>query len=194
MATAAMSRTRLTASGPKIESGVRPTARAKFIFVGTHKFFIKGVTYGSFSPNEAGIEYHDRRQIRRDFAVMASNGINTVRIQHTVPPVHLLDIAAEHNLRVMVSLGAEHDVGYLLDGRMPSELISNIRSKVRSCAQHPAVLAYALGNEIPADTARWLGRERIERHIHILYQAVKNEDPEGLVTYVNYPTTEYLQL
>jgi glycosyltransferase involved in cell wall biosynthesis len=194
MATAALRRTRLTELGPKVESGVRPTVRAKSIFVGTHKFFIKGVTYGSFSPNEAGIEYHDCRQIQSDFAMMACNGINTVRIQHTVPPVHLLDIAAEHNLRVMVGLGAEQAVGYLLDGKRPSELVSDIRNKVRSCVKHPAVLAYALGNEIPADTARWLGRERIESYLHVLYDAVKDEDPEGLVTYVNYPTTEYLQL
>jgi len=194
MATAALRRTRLTELGPKVESGVRPTVRAKSIFVGTHKFFIKGVTYGSFSPNEAVIEYHDCRQIQSDFAMMACNGINTVRIQHTVPPVHLLDIAAEHNLRVMVGLGAEQAVGYLLDGKRPSELVSDIRNKVRSCVKHPAVLAYALGNEIPADTARWLGRERIESYLHTLYQAVKTEDPEALVTYVNYPTTEYLQL
>src|SRR5262249_45761813 len=140
MATAAPSRIRLTGAGPKVEAGVRPTTRGKFIFVGTHKFFIKGVTYGSFSPNEFGVEYYDCRQIRSDFAMMARNGINTVRIQHTVPPVHLLDIAAEHNLRVMVGFGAEQTVGYLLDGKRPSDLVSDIRSKVRSCIKHPAVL------------------------------------------------------
>ena len=65
---------------------------------------------------------------------------------------------------------------------------------MRSVAGHPALLCYALGNEIPATLARWLGRRRIERFLERLYRAVKAEDPEGLVTYVNYPTTEYLQL
>ena len=41
---------------------------------------------------------------------------------------------------------------------------------------------------------RWHGRRRIERHLHRLYEAVKAEDPEALVTYVNYPPTEYLEL
>src|SRR5205823_7616269 len=61
-------------------------------------------------------------------------------------------------------------------------------------AAHPALLCYALGNEIPSTMARWLGRRRIERYLKRLCHAVKEEDPDGLVTYVNYPTTEYLQL
>src|SRR5437899_6894572 len=69
-----------------------------------------------------------------------------------------------------------------------------VRAKVRKCAGHPALLCYARGNEIPALMARWLGRRAIERYLKRLYRAVKEEDPDGLVTYVNYPTTEYLQL
>src|SRR5256714_14056401 len=42
--------------------------------------------------------------------------------------------------------------------------------------------------------ARWLGRRKVERYLERLYRIVKEEDPEGLVTYVNYPTTEYLRL
>src|SRR5439155_1267549 len=67
-------------------------------------------------------------------------------------------------------------------------------AKVRTCAGHRALLCYSLGNEIPAPIARWLGRRKIERYLERLYRAVKEEDPCGLVTYVNYPTTEYLQL
>ena len=69
-----------------------------------------------------------------------------------------------------------------------------IRDKVRSCAGHPALLCYALGNEIPAPMARWLGRRRVQRYLERLYRVIKHEDPGGLVTYVNYPTTEYLEL
>jgi hypothetical protein len=65
---------------------------------------------------------------------------------------------------------------------------------VRACAGHPAVLCYTIGNEIPAPIVRWHGRRRVERFLARLYCAAKAEDPEGLVTYVNYPSTEYLQL
>src|SRR3989442_15213686 len=51
-----------------------------------------------------------------------------------------------------------------------------------------------MGNEIPTASVRWLGRRRTERYLKRLYKAAKAEDPGGLVTYVNYPSTEYLQL
>jgi hypothetical protein len=65
---------------------------------------------------------------------------------------------------------------------------------VRATAGHPAVLCYGIGNEIPAGIVRWHGRRRIERFLRRLYDAAKVEDPGALVTYVNYPTTEYLRL
>src|SRR5438477_2303744 len=69
-----------------------------------------------------------------------------------------------------------------------------VRAGVRACAGHPAVLCYAIGNEIPASSVRWLGSRRTERYLERLCQAARAEDPDGLVTYVNYPSTEYLQL
>ena len=45
----------------------------------------------------------------------------------------------------------------------------------------------------PRWPAGWDGG-RSERYLERLYQVVKSEDPDGLVTYVNYPSTEYLQL
>ncbi len=59
---------------------------------------------------------------------------------------------------------------------------------------HPALLAIAIGNEIPASIVRWYGRQRRERFLKRLFYAAKSEDPRALVTYVNFPTTEYLQL
>src|SRR5206468_12309758 len=52
----------------------------------------------------------------------------------------------------------------------------------------------ALGNEIATGIARWYGRRRVEQYLRDLYGGVKAEDPDGLVTYVNYPSTEYLEL
>ena len=177
-----------------ITASVRPQVRGKFLFVGDEKLYIKGVTYGAFQPDANGHEYHNLATVERDFAQMAASGINAVRIPHTVAPRTLLDAASRHGLHVMVGLSAEQLVGALIEGRGGRDLEASIRTKVRTCAGHPALLCYALGNEIPAAMARWLGRRKVERYLERMYCVVKDEDPNGLVTYVNYPTTEYLRL
>jgi GT2 family glycosyltransferase len=172
----------------------RPSRIGKFLSVGADRFYVRGVTYGAFRPNAGGEEYHDLDIVDRDFRLMAASGFNTVRIPHTMPPRSLLDVAERHGLRVMVGLSAEQYVGYLTDTRRAPDIESLVRAKVRTVAGHRALLCYALGNEIPASTARWLGRRRVEHYLERLYRVVKVEDSDGLVTYVNYPSTEYLQL
>src|SRR5947209_91392 len=173
----------------------RPQARGKFVFAGDEKGYVRGVVSGAFRPDANGREYQDVAAIERDFALMHANGLNAVRIPHTMPPRSVLDAARRHGLWVMAGLSAEQYLGFLIDRKKTlSEIETLVRAKVRACAGHPALLCYALGNEIPASIARWLGRRTVEQYLKGLYRAVKAEDPAGLVTYVNYPTTEYLQL
>ncbi|MFZ2446122.1 MAG: glycosyltransferase [Syntrophobacteraceae bacterium] len=176
-----------------IEEGVRPAVKGKFIFVGEEKFYIRGVTYGPFRPDEQGCEYHDPETVERDFAQMAENGINTVRT-YTVPPRWLLDVAQKHNLRVMVGLPWEEHIAFMEDPKLVKDIEDRVRAGVRSCAGHSALLSFTIGNEIPASIVRWYGRRRIERFLERLYRVVKEIDRDVLVTYVNFPTTEYLEL
>jgi len=174
---------------------VRPHVRGKFLFAGEDKLYVRGVIYGAFHPDAEGREYQDLDVIERDFARMTANGINVVRIPHTTPPRSLLDAARRHGLRVMVGLSAEQYLGFLVDRKKTMlEIEGLVRANVRQCADHPAMLCYALGNEIPSPMARWVGRRTIERYLERLSRVVKQEDPAALVTYVNYPTTEYLRL
>jgi hypothetical protein len=172
----------------------RVSTDGKFLCADGERFRVRGITYGAFRADEDGLEYTDHQLIENDFAQMARLGINTVRIPHTVPPRSLLDIAQRHGLRVMVGLSAEQSVGYLIDGRLPPDFEARFRNKVRTAAQHPALLCFALGNEIPAPQLRWLGRRRVTAYLRRLWAIVKEEDPAAIVTYVNYPTTEYLEL
>jgi GT2 family glycosyltransferase len=167
--------------------------RGKSLYEGDQKLHVRGVTYGTFRPDEETSDFPSVAAVAEDFAGMAANGINAVRT-YTVPPRWLLDLASEHGLYVMVGLPWEQHVTFLDDRRRTSSIVDRVREMVRSCAGHPAILCYAIGNEIPASIVRWHGKRCIERFLKRLYEATKSEDPGALVTYVNYPSTEYLSL
>jgi GT2 family glycosyltransferase len=171
----------------------RVTARGKFLFAGHEKFQVSGVTYGTFRPRDNGEEFPIPPVVERDLTLMACNGVNTLRT-YTVPPRWLLDAAARHGQRVLVGIPVERHVGYLTDRHGAPDIRRIVREAVAACAGHPAILGYAIGNEIPAPVARWHGRGPIERYLERLYGAAKAEDPAAPITYVNYPSTEYLQL
>ena len=169
----------------------RPRVHGKFIFVGEEKLYLRGVTYGTFATG--GESEYDAEMVERDFALMAANGINTVRV-YTVPPRWLLNLAQENNLRVMVGLPWEQHVAFLDNSNTIQSIEAQIRTGVRACAAHPAVLCFVIGNEIPSAIARWFGAKRIENFLRRLYRIAKSEDADALVTYVNFPSTEYLDL
>lgn len=171
-----------------------PKVKGKFIYVGDKKFYVRGVSYGAFKPDENKNEYQDLEKLDNDFALMVENGINTVRIPHTTPPRHLLDIAHKYGLKVMIGLSAEQYVGYLIDKNKSFNIKKIIREKVKICKDHPALLCISIGNEISSSMVRWIGPKKIEKYLEGIYNLIKSESPDSIVTYVNYPTTEYLQL
>src|SRR5678815_4965111 len=71
----------------------------KFLRVNGRRFWIKGVTYGTFAPNSEGEPYPEIDQVRRDFEQMRAAGINTVRL-YTPPSNGLADAAAEAGLYI----------------------------------------------------------------------------------------------
>jgi O-antigen biosynthesis protein len=178
----------------KFGESIQPIIQGKFIYVGEKKFYIRGISYGAFEPNEKGDEYYDLEKIDDDFSLMIKYGFNTVRIPHTTPPKSLLDIAHKYGLKVMVSLSAEQYTGYLIDKHKKINLGKIIKEKMSMCKNHPALLCYSIGNEIPASMVRWIGHKKVEKYLYNIYNIIKEEDPESIVTYVNYPTTEYLHL
>jgi glycosyltransferase involved in cell wall biosynthesis len=183
-------RARPTGARAAQQSAARPTVRGKSLFQGDRKLTVKGVTYGPFSSDPDG--GFEPETAAADFQQMADAGINSIRV-YTPPERWLLDLAHEHGLLVMVGIPWEQHVAFLDSGRAQA-IEETVRQTVRSCAGHPAVLCYAIGNEIPSSIVRWHGRKRTERFLGRLCRAAKDEDSGALVTYVNYPSTEYLRL
>ena len=171
----------------------RPHVRGKFLFVDDEKFWIRGVTYGTFRGDADGVQFPPQDTVQHDFQTMAKVGLNSVRV-YTPPPLWLMDTAAAFGLRVMVGLPWEQHIAFLDDRDRVGRVVNDLRSSVRRLAAHPALLCYAVGNEIPASVVRWYGKSRIEKFVGDLAAAAKSEDTDALVTYVNFPTTEYLAL
>ena len=85
--------------------------KGKFLFCGEEKFYFKGVTYGTFAPDDNDCQFPDISTIEKDFTMMAMHGINCIRT-YTVPPIYLLDIADSLHLKVMVGLPWEQHITF----------------------------------------------------------------------------------
>jgi glycosyltransferase involved in cell wall biosynthesis len=175
------------------EGGRQPRAKGKFLFRGNEKFFLRGVSYGPFAVASHGGQFPEREMVRRDFALMRDAGVNCFRT-FTPPPEWLLDLAADHDLVVLTGLPWTEHVCFLDEPAVVADVRKDVAAAVKSCAGHPAVFAMLIGNEIPPDIVRWHGAERVRAFLHELYDLAKGIAPETLVSYANFPPTEYLDL
>jgi glycosyltransferase involved in cell wall biosynthesis len=159
---------------------------------------VRGATYGSFLARRDGESFPDRAVVQRDFAAMADAGLNTVRT-YTLPPVDVLEAAAAHELRVLVGL-------HYADWRMESGPGRSAQRRIRDagrravdemlevCRGNPAVLGIAVGNEVPVDLVRLHGQRAVSDVLSDLAARIHEADPDLPVTYVNFPTTEFLDV
>jgi hypothetical protein len=68
--------------------------------VGGQRFWIKGVTYGTFRANADGEPFPSRLKVREDFSKMREAGVNTVRL-YTPPPNWVADLAHQEGLYLL---------------------------------------------------------------------------------------------
>jgi Glucanosyltransferase len=179
----------------RAEGVAGPRVDGKFFRVDGERFYVRGVTYGTFAETELGL-FPKLKRVEEDFAAMAAVGINTVRT-YTVPGPEILDLAEEAKLKLLV--GVWWDDPRYLDPtdrgswqKMASGARSAVKEAVESHAGHPAVLGFILGNEIPGPVVRYHGRRRIEGLLRGLNELCKEAAPRALFGYANYPTTQYL--
>jgi glycosyltransferase involved in cell wall biosynthesis len=170
----------------------------KHFSVGEERFTFRGVTYGTFRPRFDGTRYPERDVVKRDFAMMRQAGFTVVRT-YTPPPDDVVDLAADWGLRLMVDVFYP-DWRYLVGTsseqrrRMARDAGREVRYATERYAGNPWILGLSLGNEVPADAVRWHGTDRVAGLIDELCGIVHEVDPDALVTYANYPTTEFLPL
>src|SRR5437660_1490514 len=190
---AVVARSAAVSESPQVAERNRPRVAGKFFFHKGEKVFIRGVTYGPFATGSHGSPFPERDQVARDFAAMRYLGANCVRT-FTPPPRWLLDLAAEHELWVLVGLAWTQHACFLDAAEMVEGNHRLVREGVRGVAGHPAILAYLIGNEIPPDVVRWCGPERVRDFLRSLAEDVRTIDRDALISYANFPSTEYLDV
>jgi cellulose synthase/poly-beta-1,6-N-acetylglucosamine synthase-like glycosyltransferase len=176
-----------------LAQGEAVTVKGKFFFIKDKKFFLKGVSYGPFCIGSHGESFPEKSVVEKDFAMMAEMGANCVRT-YTVPPDWLLDLAAISGLRLLIGIPWSQHIAFLNSSAVKAEIRNCIVQGVKVCRNHPATFAYLVGNEIPPDIVRWHGAKPVRAFIKELMAVAKDSDPEGLVSYANYPSTEYLNI
>jgi O-antigen biosynthesis protein len=168
--------------------------RGKYIYEDGHKFLARGVSYGPFAPNSRGDSYPELERVAADFALMREMGTNLVRT-YVVPPPWLFEQAAKHELRLMVGIPWPFHLAFLDSREMVRDIRSTMRRQIGILREfNDTIFAYSLGNEVRADIVRWHGPRAVSRFIAELYDIGKQLVPEGLFTYSNYPSVEYLDL
>src|SRR5688572_13594991 len=155
---------------------------------GNEPFRVQGVTYGPFAPDNDGMQFPSIGRVRDDFDQMASAGINAIRVYH-VPPRWLLEAGDEKGINLLVDVPWRKHLCFLDSAEARSEARLAVQRAAERGQDHPCVLAYSIGNEIPPDVVRWHGRRRVERFLAELCDVVRQTDPDGLVTYANFPPT-----
>jgi glycosyltransferase involved in cell wall biosynthesis len=174
-----------------INGPARIRTDGKFFRLGRENWFVKGFSYGPFAVNSHGDPLPEPAEVARDFATIHALGGNAIRL-YFPPPRWLLDEAIRHELRVFVDIPWEKHRCFFEDWSAQEAARQRVRQTARELGNHPAVFAISVVNEYPNDVVRFYGRKRVERFTDDLIDVVKQESPECLATFVNFPTTEFL--
>lgn len=158
---------------------------------------LKGVTYGTFARRADGARYPEPDRLERDLTAMAARGLNALRL-YTPPPPDLLEVADDLALDLFVAID---EPGLLSDPPTTRGGRRRLRDAGRKaveelgerCAAHRSVVAVAVGNEVPVDVVRFTGARAVEELLSDRVRAIHEALPDVLATYVNFPTTEFLE-
>ena len=151
---------------------------------------LHGVAYGPFGSEE-GDGLPGRERAAEDLRMIAAWGGKAVRV-YTVPPGWFLDLCGENGLVVLAGVPWAVHADFL-SGEVEREMAKRaVREAARALSGREEVAALLVGNEIPSVLVRWLGWRRVRAFLEELIDVVREEAPDMIVGYANYPSTEVL--
>src|SRR6266850_290521 len=173
------------------KSNERVRVDGKFFRLGEQKFYVKGVAYGPFALSAEKDHFPSAALAKADFQLIRELGANVIRTYYP-PPRWFLDLAAEHELKILVDIPWEKNRCFLDSEKTKQAAREVVRRVVHEGAGHAAIFAYSIVNEIASDIVRWSGARAVENFLDELIAVAKEADPGCLCTFSNYPPTEFL--
>lgn len=166
--------------------------RGERLYVAGKPVMIRGIHYSPWLPGTGPHEpanYPSARTVDSDFARIDRLGANTVLLHEA--PAWVVDRARERGFHVLYALSiAWSDTSHAAFEREADRVVASVESLPR----HGGILAYILGNEVPAWVVEALGRTAIEERLRALASRVHAADPGCLVAHANWPPTKDLDL
>lgn len=175
---------------PAVSARPRVVVDGKFFRLGEKKFYVKGVAYGPLAPDAQGSPFASPQQTKLDFTQIRELDANVLRLYH-VPPRWFLDLAEACELKVLIDIPWNKQLCFDSESRR-NQAREAVRRAAYACAAHPAVFAYSVANEFPADIVRWAGPKAVANLVDELIGEARRADPGCLCTFTNFPPTEFL--
>lgn len=157
----------------------------KFFRSGSRRIRMNAVTYGPFPGGWP-------ESFDADFSRMVGAGFNAIRL-YDMPDTRLLEAAGEHGLKVFAGLKWGQSADFFGAPEIYSAAVISLANSLKEIGSHPALAGVYVGNEIPADLARWMGPLKLREAIEGLISTGRKIAPDLLFAYANYPSTEYLE-
>ncbi len=123
---------------------------------------------------------------------MVEAGFNAIRL-YEMPETNLLDAAQRHGLKVFGGLKWGQNADFMMRPGLYSAARVALANSLKEIGSHAALAGVYVGNEVPADLARWMGPVKVRQTLEKLIDLGREISPQLLFAYANYPSTEYLE-
>ncbi len=171
--------------GTKAQTTLNKTGNRWELLVDNNPFQIKGVTFGCDN---------DVKNYDKYFKDLQFLGVNTIRIWGTNDnTLQLLDAAQSYGIKVMMGIWMRHgrpgmedddSFNYLEDKQGMEDMYNSALQTVEKYYKHPAVLTWAVGNEVYLNIATEAEKEAYSKLLERVCSNIKKIDANHPVTSV----------
>ena len=165
----------------------RVEVRGKSFVVDGDQFTVRGIHYGPWRAGTGpgkGYPYPATELLDEDLELIQATGANTILAYDA--PRDLLDAAHRRGMLVLYAFSIDW---WTLGTPAHDARSRSILDAVEQQRDHPAILAWIVGHEIPAPAVSTRGESAIVKGLEDLRAAVRKADPVHLITHSGWPPT-----